>query len=53
MAVMVIVMVMFIVMGGHHDFGGWHQHDTNPLTAESVQPPMNYGEPAKPEQDKR
>ena len=52
MAVMVILMVMFIVMGGHHGFGGSHQHDANPPTAASALP-VSQIVAATPDEEKR
>ena len=52
MAAMVIVMVVFLVMSGHHGFGGSHERDAHRPTAEPAAH-MQYGEAAKPEEETR
>lgn len=47
MAAMVIVMVVFLVMSGHHGMGGPQGHDAKPSAAETTH--MHEGDAAKPQ----
>lgn len=49
MAAMLIVMVVFLVVAGHHGFGG--SHDAKPAAAEATH--MHSADAAKPEEQKR
>lgn len=46
MAAMVIVMVVFLVMSGHHGLAGPHGHDAKPPAAETSH---MQGDAAKPD----
>lgn len=50
MAVMVALMVVLLVIGGHHGMMG--SHEAKPPAAEAPQH-MQSGDPAKPEEEKR
>lgn len=49
MAAMLIVMVVFLVVAGHHGFEG--SHDAKPPAAGATH--MHSGDAAKPEEEKR
>lgn len=51
MAAMVIVMVVFLVMSGHHGFGGSHERDAGPPAAQ--QPSHMHNQPAGEGQEER
>lgn len=50
MAVMIVLMVVLLVMGGHHGMTG--SHDAKPPAAEVPQHKQG-GDAAKPEEEKR
>lgn len=51
MAAMIIVMVVFMVVGGHHGFGS-HDREANRPSAEAAQH-MQHGEAAPREDEKQ